>query len=71
VVIARSLINHPEVLFADEPSSDLDEQTEREIMELFSQIHRDTRVTIVMVTHSAGLVSYGTRAMEMARGTVL
>jgi ABC-type lipoprotein export system ATPase subunit len=71
VVIARALINRPEVLFADEPSSDLDEQTEQEIMELFSRIHRDTSVTIVMVTHSTQLVSFGTRAVEMARGTVL
>ena len=71
VVIARALINHPEVLFADEPSSDLDEQTEREIMELFREIHRTTGLTIAMVTHSTQLVSYGTRALEMARGMVL
>lgn len=71
VVIARSLINRPEVLFADEPSSDLDEQTEAEIMELFAKIHRETGVTIVMVTHSTQLVAYGTRAIEMARGQVV
>jgi ABC-type lipoprotein export system ATPase subunit len=70
VVIARSLVNQPELLFADEPSSDLDEQTEREIMELFQRIHRETGVTIVMVTHTAQLVSYCTRAVEMATGAL-
>jgi putative ABC transport system ATP-binding protein len=70
VVIARALVNLPEVLFADEPSSDLDEQTEAEIMALFKEIHSETGVTIVMVTHTTQLVSYGTRAIEMARGAI-
>jgi ABC-type lipoprotein export system ATPase subunit len=70
VVIARALVNAPEVLFADEPSSDLDEQTEREIMALFKTIHADTGVTVVMVTHTTQLVTYGTRAIEMTRGTI-
>jgi ABC-type lipoprotein export system ATPase subunit len=70
VVIARALINHPEVLIADEPTSDLDEQTEKEIMELFSGIHKRTGVTIVMVTHATNLVSYGSRSVSMTAGTV-
>lgn len=71
VVIARALANRPEAVFADEPSSDLDEQTESEIMELFKRIHRETGVTIVMVTHTTQLVKYGTRAIEMAGGVIL
>lgn len=70
VVIARSLMNEPEVLLADEPTSDLDEQTETEIMELFKEIHKRTGVTIVMVTHSTQLVPYGTRSVEMANGRI-
>jgi ABC-type lipoprotein export system ATPase subunit len=70
-VIARALVNEPEILFADEPSSDLDEQTEQEIMTLFSTIHRDRGLTVVMVTHTSQLVSYGTRAVEMAAGTIV
>jgi ABC-type lipoprotein export system ATPase subunit len=70
-VIARALVNEPEILFADEPSSDLDEQTEQEIMTLFSTIHRDSGLTVVMVTHTSQLVSYGTRAVEMAAGTIV
>jgi len=70
VVIARSLINQPEILLADEATSDLDEQTEHEIMELLKEIHANTHVTIVMVTHTTQLVSYGTRALQMANGVL-
>ena len=71
VVIARALFNQPEVLLADEPTSDLDEQTEREIMELFAQIHAQTGLTVVLVTHTTQLVSYGTRAVRMAEGQIV
>ncbi|MCI0519927.1 MAG: ABC transporter ATP-binding protein [Chloroflexi bacterium] len=71
VVIARALINQPSALLADEPTSNLDEQTEREIMELFRQIHQARHITMVMVTHASQLASYGTRAIEMAAGKIL
>ena len=71
VVIARALFNRPEVLLADEPTSDLDEETEGEIMDLFAGIHRDMGVTIVLVTHTTQLVRYGTRAIRMADGQVV
>lgn len=70
VVIARALLNRPELLLADEPSSDLDEETEAEIMTLFSGIHAETGVTIIMVTHTKQLVAYGTRHVEMRAGAV-
>ena len=66
-VIARSLMNEPGILLADEPTSDLDEQTESEIMGLLKNIH-DGGVTILMVTHSLGLVPYATRAYSMDKG---
>ena len=68
VVVARSLINRPELLIADEPTSDLDEQTETEIMDLLKSVHQTTGVTILMVTHASQLVSYGTRALRMVGG---
>lgn len=71
VVIARALLNQPKLLLADEPTSNLDEQTETEIMELFRQIHTTTGITMVMVTHTSQLVRYGTRAISMAMGQVL
>jgi ABC-type lipoprotein export system ATPase subunit len=71
VVVARALFNQPEVLLADEPTSDLDERTEREIMDLFQAIHAETGVTVVLVTHTTQLVDYGTRHVRMAEGRIL
>lgn len=71
VVLARSLMNRPRIILADEPSSNLDETTEAEIMELFRKIHESTGVTILMVTHTSQLVSWGTRSVKMAAGRVV
>lgn len=70
VVIARALINRPELLLADEPSSDLDEETEAEIMALFSKVHAERGLTMVMVTHTRQLVAFGTRHVEMTDGAL-
>ena len=71
VVIARALMNEPELLLADEPTSDLDEVTEHEIMDLFRSIHAETGVTVLLVTHSAELGRYGTRSIQMAGGEIV
>ena len=63
-------VNQPEILLADEPTSDLDEQTEQEIMQLLADIHHRTGTTILLVTHTSQLISYGTRALQMAAGTI-
>ncbi len=67
VVLARALVNNPRVLLADEPTSDLDEQTEHEIMRLLREIH-DSGLIIVMVTHSLELTPYATRVLKMEHG---
>lgn len=71
VVVARALINEPELLLADEPTSNLDEQTEREIMELIQHIHEKSGITILLVTHTIDLVPYGTRSLRMAGGEIV
>lgn len=71
VVIARALMNEPQLLLADEPTSDLDELTEHEIMALFREIHTETGVTVLLVTHSAELGRFGTRSIQMASGEIL
>jgi lipoprotein-releasing system ATP-binding protein len=71
VVIARALMNEPELLLADEPTSDLDEMTEHEILALFRDIHQRTGVTVLLVTHSAELGEYGTRSIQMAGGEIV
>jgi putative ABC transport system ATP-binding protein len=62
VVIARALINRPTLLLVDEPSSDLDAETETEIMEISRRIHTEQALTIMIVTHA--------RQLEMVDGTV-
>lgn len=69
-VIARSLLNEPRLLFADEPTSNLDDRTEHEILDLFAEIHSDMGVTIVLVTHTRQLLTYGTHVVEMAEGRI-
>ena len=71
VVIARALMNQPEVIMADEPTSNLDEKTEVEIMDLFHDLHTRLGLTIVLVTHTTQLVSSGTRKIEMAAGQII
>lgn len=71
VVIARALMNEPHLLLADEPTSDLDEMTEHEIMDQFRNIHSETGITVLLVTHSAELGRYGTRSIQMASGEIV
>jgi ABC-type lipoprotein export system ATPase subunit len=71
VVIARALMNQPDILIADEATGDLDEQTEIEVMQLIRRIHETTDVTVLMVTHNAELVRYGTRSLQMASGSIV
>ena len=69
VAIARALMNNPEIILADEPTADLDEATEKEIMEIIRKIH-DNGATIIMVTHNPELASYASRRLKMASGVL-
>lgn len=69
VVIARSLINSPELVLADEPTSDLDSRTEREVMGIMRDVNLKG-VTFLIVTHSLDLVAFATRAFEMEGGSL-
>lgn len=70
VAIARALMNRPEILIADEPTSDLDVQTELKIIGALQNVHQ-TGVTVLMVTHSLELIPYATRALRMEAGRLL
>lgn len=70
VAIARALINGPALIIADEPTGDLDVDTEYEIMELFRELNREGK-TIVMVTHNPDLVPYANRTYGMDRGKLV
>jgi len=68
-VIARALMNEPQLVLADEPTSDLDNDTENEVMDILLDINTEG-VTFVIVTHSLPLVHFATRAFEMQNGTL-
>jgi ABC-type lipoprotein export system ATPase subunit len=69
-VLARALMNEPEILLADEPTSDLDEQTEQDIMTMLRELHANG-TTILMATHSAGLIPYANRTLKMEEGNLV
>jgi putative ABC transport system ATP-binding protein/lipoprotein-releasing system ATP-binding protein len=56
VAIARAFINHPTIILADEPTGDLDEETEGEILEIFRQYNSKKKTTFLVVTHNSKLV---------------
>lgn len=68
VAIARALMNDPEVVIADEPTGDLDEETEKEVMDFIKTICREKGITLILVTHDSGLAKDATRRFKMAGG---
>jgi len=67
-VLARALMNDPALLLADEPTSDLDEVTEGEIVELFRGLNREHNLTLLMVTHNLRLAEQTDRVIHIADG---
>jgi putative ABC transport system ATP-binding protein len=70
VAIARSIVNEPPILLADEPTGNLDTKTSREIMELIKKLNQ-TGMTVVMVTHSPECAAYAKRIMRVADGKLV
>ena len=70
VAIARALINDPSVIFADEPTGNLDSTTSAEIMDLLCQLHLSGQ-TIVMVTHEESIAAYAQRIIRMKDGSII
>jgi ABC-type lipoprotein export system ATPase subunit len=68
--IARALINDPVLLLADEPTSDLDEQTEIEIMDELLAVNRELGTTLVLVTHNLSLAEQAGQIVHIAGGTI-
>ena len=69
--IARALVNGPSLLLADEPTSDLDEETEAEIMAEFRAFNRAARMTFIMVTHNLRLADQADRVFHIADGALV
>ncbi len=71
VAIARALINGPSVLFADEPTGNLDTKTSHEIMETLVALNRDQGVTVIVVTHEMDIAEYAKRVVTMRDGEIV
>ncbi len=69
VAIARALVNHPAILFADEPTGNLDSRTLIEIMDVLQNLN-DRGLTIVMVTHEADIAQFAKRVLVFRDGTI-
>jgi len=70
VAIARALVNHPAVVFADEPTGNLDRASAHSVLQLFAELNRDGQ-TFVVVTHDPTVAEYGDRVIRLEGGRVV
>ncbi len=71
VAIARALINRPPVLFADEPTGNLDSKTSEEVLQMFERLNTEDGITIIMVTHDPKVAGHAKRVIRMGDGVIL
>ena len=71
VAIARALINNPKIIFADEPTGNLDSSTGEAIMDILNELHKEEGVAILMVTHEDELAKTANRLIRMKDGEVV
>lgn len=71
VGVARALVVDPKIIFADEPTGNLDSRTSREVMALMQQVVREQKKTLVMVTHDDHLAGYADRIFHIIDGKIV
>jgi len=71
VAIARALLNNPSILFADEPTGNLDSRTSVEVMDIFQRLKQDRGITIVLITHEPQVAEYGSRIIAFKDGQIV
>ena len=70
VAIARSLVNQPALILADEPTGNLDSRTSVEVMEIFQRLNREQGITLVLVTHEPDIADYAQRVVVFKDGRI-
>lgn len=70
VAIARALVGKPQIVFADEPTGNLDTHTSHEIMQLFSDLNRKEGITLVLVTHEPDVAKFADRLIRLVDGVI-
>jgi putative ABC transport system ATP-binding protein len=71
VAIARSLVNHPRIILADEPTGALDTRTSFEVMGIFQRLNRESGITIILVTHEPDIAAFANRNITLRDGKVV
>jgi putative ABC transport system ATP-binding protein len=70
VAVARSLVNNPALILADEPTGNLDSRTSVEVMEIFQRLNRERGITLVLVTHEPDIAHYASRVVVFKDGKI-
>ena len=70
VAVARSLVNNPALILADEPTGNLDSRTSVEVMEIFQRLNREREITLVLVTHEPDIAQYADRVVVFKDGKI-
>jgi ABC-type lipoprotein export system ATPase subunit len=70
VAVARALVNNPPLLFADEPTGNLDSKTSKDVLRMFQQLSAEDGITVVLVTHDATVAHYARRVIRISDGLI-
>ena len=71
VAIARALVNNAPLILADEPTGNLDTKTSVEIMKLFVQLNRESKITVILITHESDIAAFGRRIIRFRDGKII
>ena len=71
IAIARAISHRPELILADEPTGNLDSANSERILQLFREVHQQSGVTVVMITHSPSAAQWADRVVQMTDGKIL